>query len=128
MACFLVPAAEALALKAAETVAAKSGPAECSGKKEGKIPVSIKLGWLTKMLCGGSVLLAFEHIWHGEIVPYFPFLTAASDPVERAEMLREMSTSGVAMALLVTVFWAVICAASEMILKRKGDISEGSAV
>ena len=128
MACFLVPAAEALALKAAETVAAKSGPAECSGKKEGKIPVSIKLGWLTKMLCGGSVLLAFEHIWHGEIVPYFPFLTAASDPVERAEMLREMSTSGVAMALLVTAFWAVICAASEMILKRKGDISEGSAV
>jgi len=36
------------------------------------------LGWLTNMLWGGSLLLAFEHVWHGEETPWFPFLTAAA--------------------------------------------------
>ena len=71
------------------------------------------------MLFGGSALLAFEHVWHGEVTPFFPFLTAAADAAERAEMLREMATSGVAMALLVTAVWGCMCAVVSRIQKRK---------
>ena len=59
------------------------------------------------MLWGGSALLIFEHVWHGEIVPYFPFLTAAQNPQDTAAMLHEMSTVGVAMAVLVTLIWGI---------------------
>ena len=57
------------------------------------------------MLWGGSALLAFEHVWHGEVVPWFPFLTAAADPADALEMLHEMATVGVTMTLLVTAVW-----------------------
>ena len=65
---------------------------------EAKVPFSKKLRWLSNLLWGGSFLLAFEHVWHGEVVPMFPFLTAASNPADAASMLHEMSTVGVAMA------------------------------
>ena len=58
---------------------------------------------LAYLLWGGAFLLCYEHIWHGEVVPWFPFLTAASDPASAAEMLHEMATVGVAMAALVTL-------------------------
>ena len=45
-----------------------------------EIPWSRKLKWLSYLLWGGALLLCFEHIWHGEVVPFFPFLTAMSDP------------------------------------------------
>ena len=62
------------------------------------------------MLWGGSALLAFEHVWHGEVTPWFPFLTNAATPEQASEMLREMATSGVAMAVLVTLAWiAMVC-------------------
>ena len=59
------------------------------------------------MLWGGSALLVFEHIWHGEIVPFFPFLTGAMNGEDTAGMLQEMSTVGVGMSLLVTGVWAL---------------------
>ncbi len=103
MACFLVPAAEAVVTtvirKAVKNKEEKDG-------RELSVRFSDKLGWLNGMLWGGSGLLAFEHLWHGEISPFFPFLTAASDPGETAEMLTEMATSGTAMAALVTAVWA----------------------
>ena len=82
------------------------------------IPWSRKLKWLTYMLWGGAVLLAFEHIWHGEVVPWFPFLTAMSDPADAAEMFHEMATVGVAMAGLITVVWIAMCIAASAIAKR----------
>ena len=63
------------------------------------------------MLWGGSALLAFEHIWHGEVTPWFPFLTAAGNPEDAMAMLHEMATTGVAMAVLVTAVWAGMVAA-----------------
>ena len=103
MACFLVPAAEAVVTtvirKAVKNKEEKDG-------RELSVRFSDKLGWLNGMLWGGSGLLAFEHLWHGEISPFFPFLTAAGDPGETAEMLTEMATSGTAMAALVTAVWA----------------------
>ena len=83
-----------------------------------KLPFARKLKWLTNLLWGGSALLAFEHLWHGEVVPWFPFLTAMSDPTDKAEMLHEMSTVGVTMAVLITLVWLSMLAASSVIEKR----------
>ena len=127
MACFLVPTAEAVvttiaakALKSKEAnpEAVKAQHDETGLTETEKIPFSRKLGWLNKLLWGGSALLAFEHVWHGEIVPWFPFLTAASNPADAAEMLHEMSTVGVAMAALVTAVWAGMVAVSSIMEKR----------
>lgn len=119
MACFVVPAVEA----AVTTIITKKiERKEKSEANESSVSVttgfSRKLKWLNNMLWGGSALLAFEHLWHGEIVPWFPFLTNAIDPVNRAEMLHEMATAGVSMTLLVTAVWAVIVGVSASIEKR----------
>ena len=62
--------------------------------------------------------MAFEHVWHGEVVPWFPFLTATSNPADAAQMLHEMATAGVAMAILVTAVWAGMLVVSSVIEKR----------
>lgn len=67
MACFIAPVAEAVVVTAATKIVKKKE------KKNSGIPFSRKLKWLTNMLWGGSALLAFEHLWHGEIVPFFLF-------------------------------------------------------
>ena len=127
MACFLVPAAEAvittIAAKAVEKKEKAPGKA-VAGAENGiseaseKIPFYRKLKCLSNMLWGGSVLLAFEHVWHGEVVPWFPFLTAANDPADAAEMLHEMATVGVVMAALVTVVWLGMLGVAALIEKR----------
>ena len=118
MACFVVPAVEAAVTTIITKKIEKKEKAEA---KESSVSVttcfSRKLKWLNNMLWGGSALLAFEHLWHGEIVPWFPFLTNAVDPVNRAEMLHEMATAGVSMTLLVTALWAVIAGVSASIEK-----------
>lgn len=108
MACVVVPVTEAVITTIAQKVMEKKEKHttnECA--ENGKIRFSTKLGWLNKMLWGGSALLVFEHIWHGEIVPFFPFLTGAMNGEDTAGMLQEMSTVGVGMSLLVTGVWAL---------------------
>ena len=112
MACFIVPATEAIVTTVAQKVIKKK---EGDNKSETKLRFSEMLKWLNGMLWGGSGLLAFEHLWHGEITPFFPFLTAAKDPADTAEMLHEMATSGSAMAILVTAVWAVVAVAADKI-------------
>jgi len=126
MACFLVPTAEAIAVTIAtksvggkERKAALAHTDVCGDNgKIKKTPFSHKLKWLGNLLWGGSALLAFEHLWHGEVVPWFPFLTAANSPADTAAMLHEMSTVGVGMALLVTAVWGCMLLASNIIEKR----------
>ncbi len=121
MACFLVTAAEAAVVKAVEKVEEKK---EQSVKDSGEmtvkstIPWSRKLRWLSWMLWGGVVLLAFEHIWHGEVVPWFPFLTAMASQSDTAEMLHEMATVGVSMAVLITLVWVGMCIVADVIVRR----------
>lgn len=110
MACFLVPTTEAVVTTVIKKIGDKNGSDNMFIKK---------MGWLNSMLWGGSALLAFEHVWHGEVTPWFPFLTAAANPVDAAEMLREMFTSGVAMAVLVTLAWVVMVLVSQAISKKK---------
>lgn len=125
MACFLVPAAEAVITTIAEKII-KSHEEEKKVQASfedgtiedtAKISFSTKLGWLNKLLWGGSALLAFEHLWHGEVVPFFPFLTAVENG-ETAEMLAEMGSVGVTMACLVTAVWAGMAAVSSVMEKR----------
>lgn len=126
MACFLVPVAEAVVTTVVAKVMEKKEKEtekvkiQVDGKAEEviKVPFSRKLKWLNSLLWGGSALLAFEHVWHGEVVPWFPFLTAASDPADAAEMLHEMGTVGVSMAVLVTVVWLGMLGVSALIEKR----------
>ncbi len=119
MACFLVPTAEAIVT----TVASKKVESNENKEKEQStaIPFSRKLSWLRNMLWGGAALLAFEHVWHGEVVPYFPFLTAAANPQDKAEMMHEMATVGVTMAVLVTVAWLCMLAVCAVIEKRRAE-------
>ncbi len=137
MACFTVPATEAIITTVAEKIIkskekkqALSGAVNTKADENTestKISFSTKLGWLNKMLWGGSALLAFEHVWHGEVVPFFPFLTAVKDG-EVTEMLHEMATAGVSMALLVTAVWGVmvgITSLYEKISNEKPDIKVG---
>ncbi|HAS38657.1 MAG TPA: hypothetical protein DCS04_08730 [Ruminococcaceae bacterium] len=130
MACFAVPAVEAVVVTAAYAIvknkeekklqAFKGERAELEEMSKNRF--SRKLSWLMKMLFGGSFLLAFEHLWHGEVVPWFPFLTAAADPGDRAQMLYEMSTVGVTMAVSVTLVWGAITAASYILERRSASV------
>ena len=126
MACFLVPGTEAIVVSAIYAAVKKKEnrldlptdhAAEVAEKSVG-ITWSKRLGWLLVLLWGGVLLLAFEHFWHGEVVPYPPLLTAMSSPDDTAEMLSEMSSVGVSMAITVTVFWALLCAAAEAKVKK----------
>ena len=137
MACFLVSTAEAIVVTAAAKIlknkemSAESVKLEKNAgvevKQEKKLPWSKKLMILASMLWGGAFLLCYEHIWHGEVVPFFPFLTAMNDPGDTAEMLHEMSTIGVTMAILVTVTWAIMMFAADRIMARPDPEPEKAA-
>ena len=126
MACFIVPAAEAIvttiAAKVIEKKELSSAPAaqacEETAVSAPKTSFARKLKWLRNLLWGGCALLAFEHVWHGEVVPWFPFLTAAADAADRAEMFHEMATVGVCMALIVTAVWGVMVGVSVLLEKK----------
>ena len=98
MACFTVPLAEGIILSAVKKIAFR---------KNADSVIKAKLGHLETMLYGGSFLLAIEHIYHGEVVLYPPFLTAMKNPEDIPEMLHEMATTGTSMAAVVTVVWGV---------------------
>ena len=128
MACFLVSTAEAIVVTVAAKVArnkemsAESVKLEKNAaveeRQEKKLPWSKKLMILAKLLWGGAFLLCYEHIWHGEVVPWFPFLTAMNDPGDTAEMLSEMGSIGVTMAIIVTVTWAIMMFVADRIMER----------
>ncbi len=124
MACFLVPASEAVITTVAEhIVRSKEEKKEDAVNEVPKVRFSEKLGWLNRMLWGGSALLAFEHVWHGEVIPTFPFLTAVKNG-ETADMLAEMGTAGVGMAVLVTLIWGAMLVSSRVIENRKNNESD----
>ena len=138
MACFTVPAAEAIITTIAGKIienkekkmalsGAVSTKAEDNSEENPKIRFSTKLGWLNRMLWGGSALLAFEHVWHGEVVPFFPFLTAVENG-EATEMLHEMATAGVSMALLVTAVWGIMVGVSSIIEKNADKKTDSTII
>lgn len=98
MACFTACVAEALVAYGVKKVVAKSNHQKVRA-------FSAKIQKLINLLLSGSFLLLIEHVWHGEIVPFYPFLTAANDPESTRVMLHEILTVGLAMDLTVTAVW-----------------------
>ncbi|MFA5452450.1 MAG: hypothetical protein WC248_02600 [Candidatus Methanomethylophilaceae archaeon] len=92
MACFLVPATVAIIT----TLFAK------------KVPEQLHIWWFNIMVWGATGALLVEHIAHGEVTPWFPFLTAMSSPEATDEMLHEMLNIGVPMLLICVVVWLVM--------------------
>lgn len=139
MACFLIPAAEAALVTAAvkviehkhhtDRITVHENAATDTEEHVEELTGGFvrKLRWLMNLLWGGSILLAFEHVWHGELVPWFPFLTNAASPGDRAEMLHEMSTAGVMMAVTVTVVWLVMVGVTSW-MEKKHTAAEGRAL
>ena len=111
MACFSAPLAAAIATGIVRRAAAKKS------EQPGTISWATKLGWLEKLFFGGCALLAFEHIWHGEIIFQFPFLTGVRDG-NTAEVLREIATVGGAMTVLILAVWIGMIAVSSIIVRR----------
>ena len=97
MACFLVPTTTAIVTTAI-------------GKK---VPEKYRMNWLNSMMWGGVVMLAVEHIAHGEVVLYPPFLTAGFP-----EVLPEMLKVGVPMTLAIVLIWAVMVVVAARMSKR----------
>ena len=89
MACFVAP----MSLAVVTTIFRK------------KIPENLKIGWLNIMIWGGVIMLAVEHIAHGEVVLYPPFLTAMQTPAEIPVMLQEMATIGGTMTIAIIFIW-----------------------
>ena len=92
MACFIAP----LSLGIVTTIFRK------------KIPENLKIGWLNIMIFGGAIMLAVEHIAHGEIILYPPFLTAMQTAEEIPIMLKEMVVVGGTMTIAIVAVWAVM--------------------
>lgn len=137
MACFLVPVGEAVVTTIAQKVVEKrekkaleQGEKKVSGVGVAGTGVkwSQRLGWLNKLLWGGSAMLAVEHIWHGEVVPWPPFLTAMETPGEVGPMLHEMATYGLTMAAVVTVIWGIMVVIAELRAKAKSLPEEETQV
>jgi len=97
MACFIAP----MSLAIVTTVFRK------------KIPENLKIGWLNIMIWGGVIMLAVEHIAHGEVVLYPPFLTAMQTPAEIPVMLQEMATVGGTMTIAIVSIWLIMVALSQ---------------
>lgn len=134
MGCFVVPMAEAIVVSIVKKVVKKKresislenveleGAAFLSAESEKldqtKLDWEQKLSWLNQLLWGGVFLLAIEHIWHGEVVLWPPFLTAMNNPSEIPIMLHEMATIGTSMAVFVTLVWIVMVYVVENKLKQ----------
>lgn len=73
-----------------------------------KIPENLKIGWLNAMMWGGVIMLAIEHIAHGEIVLSPPFLTAMQNPADIPTMLLEMATIGGGMTIAIVFTWIIL--------------------
>lgn len=80
-----------------------------------KFPEKWHIGWLNAMLWGGSLMLAVEHVAHGEIVLYPPFLTGEN-------IFGEILRIGIPMTLISVFVWSGIVAINAWMTKR----AEGS--
>jgi hypothetical protein len=78
-----------------------------------RFPKGWHIGWLNTLIWGGAVGLAVEHIAHQEIVPWFPFLSAMSNPVDMVIMLKEIATVGIPMAAALIFAWIAMVAVYE---------------
>jgi hypothetical protein len=77
-------------------------------------PKKWHIDWLNMILWGAVIMLAVEHIAHGEIVPYPPFLTAGL-----VEVIPEMLTVGGPMAIFSVSAWTGMVVINEIVISKK---------
>lgn len=111
MACFITPLVLGVVVEAIRKLA-------------GEVGRRLRLEILRTMLLGGSLVLAVEHVWHGEIVPYPPFLTAMSNPADIPVVIHEMTYVGGLMSIAVTATWLGILTYSRNRLVTRKPIKQ----
>ena len=114
MACFIVPGGEAIVASVIQKVI---------GKERAE---KLKLKWLNTMLWGGVIVLAVEHIWHGEVVPWPPFLTAMENSADVVPMLQEMALVGGTMSVVITLVWAGIVTVYNLKMRKEDKTVQGA--
>ena len=127
MACFTISAAAAIGVGVAKYIVKHHEKKLTLTNQEPKeykfgsdVKWSKKLSYLELTLWGGSILLAGEHILHGEVVPFPPFLTSVSEgPNAVNEMLVEMGTVGVGMLAVLVLAWAIGVFVVDMVKYRQ---------
>ena len=132
MACFTVSAVAAIGVSVARHIVKrheKKNELVVSEPKEAKfgkdIKWSKKLGYLELALFSGAFVLAGEHVLHGEVTPFPPFLTAAGEGPEAVkEMLTEMGTVGVVMLVALVATWAIGVAVVDFLKYRKHKMAK----
>ncbi len=136
MACFLVSAAAAVGVTAAKYIVRhneKKNELVVKEPKEYKfgseVKWSKKLAYLELMLWAGSFVLAGEHILHGEVTPFPPYLTKAGEGPEGVrEMLTEMGTVGVIMLVSLVAVWGIGVLLVDYIKYRKHKKAENKVL
>ncbi len=125
MACFTAAIAEVAVVSFIKHKVAQkeqnSHSTQTSSTQSAKIPLSTKLSWLITMLWGGVFLLAIEHIYHGEIIAEFPFLTAVKDG-NTSEMLMEIATIGGGICVLIPLVWLIACHFADKAFAQKANL------
>lgn len=81
-----------------------------------RFPEKWHIGWLNTMILGGSIALGIEHVAHGEIVPWPPFVTAMATPADTAAMLAEIAAIGIPMALSLVAAWVAMVVIYETLI------------
>jgi hypothetical protein len=112
MACFLAPTATAIATSTLKR----------------KINQKYHIDWLNNMLWGGVAMLIVEHISHGEVVFYPPFITAMKNPKDTLVMLKEIATVGVGMTIAIFAIWMVMVLVANKIAKISQNKIQPAAV
>jgi hypothetical protein len=107
MACFLAPMALAIIMTIVQVLTRHSD-----------LTHKLKLSALNAMLWGGVVILAAEHVFHGEITAWAPYLTAMSSPADTAVMLSEIASIGGSMTLAISGTWVAMLAVNSLMMKR----------
>ena len=107
MACFIAPMALAIVTTIVQLLTRHSDIAH-----------KLKLSLLNTMLWGGVALLAAEHVFHGEITAWAPYLTAMSSPADTAAMLSEIVSIGGAMTAAISITWIGTLAVTTLMTKR----------
>lgn len=129
MGCFIVSTIAAVGVGAAKYVV-KHKEKKTPKKKVDEHKFGSSLKWSTKLaylelaLWSGSFILAGEHVIHGEVQPYPPFLTAVEEgPDATMEMLHEMGTVGVTMMLAIVFVWALGIFLYDLVKYKKKNAS-----
>ncbi len=86
-----------------------------------RIPERYHVNWLNYMFLGASVGLVMDHAAGGEIVPFFPFLTAMATAQGASAALGEIATVGTAIVLACIAVWAVAVKASWVMERRSSS-------